>query len=81
MPDIFSLSADFYEHFPSPILLTKKRKILLAEVKRILLDALFFSPKKRENMKMLLPFFSTKVLEGLKNTLIRQNLRYLIQKQ
>ena len=80
MPDIFSISNDFYKHFPSPIPMSERRKVLLDKIQNVVKNAIFWSLEQKKSILILLPFFSDEVLEEFKNTIIRENLSYMLNK-
>ena len=78
MPNLFQASADFYSQFPTPIVRDGVGKKLEKGLQAILKDSLFLSKEERSNMPRLLPFFGTKALVALRDSLVRKNLRRLI---
>jgi len=81
MSDLFQLSADFYAQFPSPIVRDAEGTRMEAEVREILQNSTFLGDTERKNLPRLLPFFGTKSLRNLRDSLLRQNLRTLIAAQ
>ncbi len=78
MQDLFSTAAMFYAPVQSGD--PAKRGILVKELETILNNSGFLSDGEKEKMKKVIPMFSESVIEDLKQSLIRQNLRYLQRK-
>lgn len=78
MQDIFSTAAMFYAPVQSGD--PAKREQLIKELETILNNSGFLSDGEKEKMKKVIPMFSESIIEDLKQSLIRQNLRYLQRK-
>lgn len=78
MKDLFSTAAMFYA--PVDIGDPAKREQLIKELETILNNSVFLSDGEKEKMKKVIPMFSESVIEDLKQSLIRQNLRFLQRK-
>lgn len=78
MKDLFSSAALFF----NPVNNQKdpKRQALVEELTTILENSKFLTDGEKEKMKKVIPIFSSSIIADLKQSLIRQNLRYLQRK-
>ena len=76
--DIFSTAAIFYP--PAPDQDDPERKLLVEELEKILENSQFLSQLEIKKMKKVIPIFGNDVIKDLKQSIIRQNLRYLQNK-
>jgi len=75
---LFSTAAMFY----SPVVTgdSSTREQLIKELETILTNSGFLSEGEKSKMRNVIPMFSESIIEDLKQSLIRQNLRYLQRK-
>ena len=73
--DIFSTAAIFYPSVANQD--DPNRKLLVKELETILNNSQFLSKQEVSKMKKVIPIFSDDVIADLKQSLIRQNLRFL----
>lgn len=78
MQDIFSTAAMFYSPVASGD--STAREQLVKELETILNNSGFITKGEKEKMKKVIPLFSDSIIQDLKQSLIRQNLRYLQRK-
>ena len=78
MADLFSSAAIFLK--PADSSPNPERKKNMQDLEKILMDSPFLSRVEREKMAKVIPFFSDTILADLKETMIRQNLRYVKNK-
>lgn len=57
-----------------------KRLQGVRELETVLENSTFLSTGEKEKMKKVIPLFTTSIIDDLKQSLIRQNLRYLNKK-
>jgi len=78
MKDLFSSAALFF----NPVNNQKdpNRKALVEELTTILENSKFLTDGEKQKMKKVIPIFSNSIIADLKQSLIRQNLRYLQRK-
>lgn len=76
--DIFSTAAIFYP--PVPDQDDPERNLLVEELEKILENSQFLSDLEIKKMKKVIPIFGNDVIRDLKQSIIRQNLRYLQKK-
>jgi hypothetical protein len=74
MADLFSSATVFLKSADSSQ--NPERKKGMQDLEKILMDSPFLSKGEKERMARVIPFFSDAVLSDLKETMIRQNLRY-----
>lgn len=75
MPDLFSQAALFYPKIADNA--SPQRAELIQELEKILNSSAFLREEDKAKMRKVIPIFSDSVIEDLKQSLIRQNLRYL----
>ncbi len=80
MSDFLQIAATFYAQFPTPIVRDDQGVFLEKELREILASSPFLSDTERENMPKILPFLGTKSLLALRDSLVRKNLRLLLNK-
>lgn len=73
--DIFSTAAIFFP--PAANQDDPNRQLLVKELTTLLDNSQFLSDLEKEKMKKVIPIFGDDVIVDLKQSLIRQNLRYL----
>lgn len=78
MKDLFSTAAMFYSPVESAD--PASREQLVKELETILNNSGFLSEGEKNKMKNVIPMFSESIIEDLKQSLIRQNLRHLQRK-
>lgn len=77
MAGVIDVAADFYAHFPTIIPMNSGRERILSRTRLALMNSLFLSDEKKAQMEKTLAFLSNQTMEGLQQTLIRENLRFL----
>ncbi len=80
MSDVFSIAEDFYANFPNKLPLFDGRGELLERTKFIVLNSVCLPLSKKKNLNKVLDFMSSEVLKSIGNSLLRQNIRELINK-
>lgn len=80
MSDPYDIMGQFYANFPSPIPTNPERESLIKDLQETLEGSTFLSKNRRSGMIQVVPFFSNEVIRELKQVLVRENLRHLIQK-
>lgn len=78
MRDLFSSSAIFLKSANQSA--GVKRKKSMRDLEKMLMNSPFLSKGEKEKMAKVIPFFGDAILDELKETLIRQNLRYIKNK-
>lgn len=78
MKDLFSSAALFYPTITGQN--DPDRKMLIKELETLLNNSKFLSEGEKTKMRKVIPIFSDDIIEDLKQSLVRQNLRYLQQK-
>lgn len=78
MKDLFSSAVMFYS--PAEDTNSENRKKAVKELEIVLNNSGFLSDGEKEKMKKVIPLFSESIIEDLKQSLIRQNLRHLQRK-
>ena len=78
MKDLFSTAALFFP--PIADQGNPNRKMLVKEIETLLENSKFLSKGEKEKMRKVIPIFSNDVIEDLKQSLVRQNLRFLQNK-
>jgi hypothetical protein len=78
MADLFSSAAVFLG--ATDTALSPERKRHVRELEKMLMRSPFLSKGEKEKMAKVIPFFSDAILVDLKETMIRQNLRYINNK-
>jgi len=79
MADLFSVASLFWvsdKNVPADPQRAEKRQ----ELEKMLMNSPFLSQGEKEKMAKVIPLFSDEVIGDLKETLIRQNLRFLQKK-
>ncbi len=75
MADLFSVTPQFSLQTDTDS--DPERLRIQEELTTLLQNSAFLSPLEREKMAKVIPFFSTDIMRDLKETLIRENLRFL----
>ena len=78
MQDLFSTAAAFFPQVTGQN--DPNRRLLVKELETILEKSRFLSKQEKAKMKKVIPIFSNDVIADLKQSLIRQNLRFLKNK-
>jgi hypothetical protein len=78
MTDLFSQNIPVLKTQEDPN--NPKRLQGIRELETVLKNSPFLSSGEKEKMKKVIPLFPTSIVEDLKQSLIRQNLRYLNKK-
>lgn len=73
--DLFSTAACFLPSIKTR--LNSKRLRLIKELEHLLASSPFLTKGEKEKMRKVIPMFTDQIIQNLKNTLIRQNLRTL----
>jgi hypothetical protein len=78
MTDLFSGNIPFFAQ--GEVLNDPDRLKAIQGLETVLMNSTFLSAGEKEKMKKVIPLFSRAIIEDLKQSLIRQNLRYLNRK-
>ena len=77
MDHIFTSAIQYYDDFPFPYTPNPAREEALAHLIHVLENVTVLNHIQKDGMQRVARFFSTDVLQGLKESLIRENLRDL----
>lgn len=80
MSDLFSVAADFYANFPNKQPLFDGRGDLLVRTKFIVQNSICLPTSQKDNLVKVLDFMSSDGLTSIGESLLRQNIRVLINK-
>ena len=78
MDDLFSSATLFLPAIDPGA--TPERKALIEELETLLKNSAFLGEGEKLQMKKVIPLFTDPIIKDLKETLIRENLRYLQNK-
>jgi hypothetical protein len=78
MKDLFSSAALFFPTVAGQS--DPNRNMLVKELETLLDNSKFLSKGEKEKMRKVIPIFSDDIIEDLKQSLVRQNLRFLQNK-
>jgi hypothetical protein len=78
MDDLFSAAALFLPAIDVNSSTTRAQ--LIQDLEKLLHNSPFLSDTQKEKMAKVIPIFTDEIIQDLKQTLIRQNLRYLQDK-
>ena len=76
--DIFSIAAEFYENYPSIQPSFAEQQNWTDKVLAIIHSSVFLNNQQKQKMKKVVRFFGKNTLKTIANSLIRQNIRFLI---
>ena len=77
MANIFDTAQEFYLQNPQQKLINKRRQLKTKELLFVLETAPFLSANEKTQMQNLIPIYSTKVIEHVKDSLIQQGMLFL----
>lgn len=76
-PNFIDKAEQFYKNTPIQHVYGKKRTLYTKQLFLVIETAPFLTNEEKEQMKKLVPLYSTKVIHNLKQSLIRQGLLFL----
>ena len=81
MTDLITAILSYYDGMDLPYKDDERHRKALNDLKQVLDNVSVLDDNQKLNMKRVLPLFSVEVLEGLTESLIRENLRELYKHQ
>ena len=78
--DILSVAAEFYKNYPDIQPLFPEQQKLLQKVLKIINSSVFLNAEQKRKLKTVARFFGESTLKTIADSLIRQNIRFLINK-